>query len=146
MRYIAVFDIPDGYSMGCALCKIAPKGREYYEDKDFENAYAQIEPLSEEKAEAFEAFNAITRLIWDLGLANAYDMPSFWTRSKDYIVIPTQYHKGYIQALNDVESAIRKQFGFAEREGNVIDHIFGLNELKAEKEDADDDPKEGDGE
>jgi len=134
MNYIAVFDIPDGYSMGCALCKIAPKGRDHYEDKDFENVYAQIEPLTEEKEKAFDGFNTITRLIYDAGLANAYDMPSFWTRSKDYKVIPTQYHKGYMQALNDVESVIRKLFGFAEREGNVIDHIFGLNELRAEKE------------
>ena len=127
MKYIAVFNIPDGYSMGCALSKIAPKGKEVYEDKDFENAYAQIEPLTEEKAKAFEGFNTITGLIYDLGLANAYDMPSFWTRSKDYKVIPTQYHKGYMQALEDVESAIRKQFGFADRNRNVIDHIFGLD-------------------
>jgi len=127
MKYIAVFDIPDGYSMGCALGKIAPKEKEVYEDKDFENAYAQIEPLTEEKEKAFEGFNAIARLIWDLGLANAYDMPSFWTRSKDYKVIPTQYHKGYMQALADVEGAIRRQFGFADRDSNVIDRIFGLD-------------------
>lgn len=139
MKYIAVFDIPDGYAMGCALGKIAPKGRDYYEDKDYENAYAEIEPLTEEKTKVYEGFNAIMRLIYDLGLANAYDMPSFWTRSNDYKVIPTQYHKGYMQALEDVESAIREQFGFAERNGNVIDHLFGFDEKH-------DEPKEGDGE
>ena len=49
MKYIAVFDIPDGYGIGCAVAKIAPKGKEVYEYNDFENAYAQTEPLSEKK-------------------------------------------------------------------------------------------------
>ena len=114
MKYIAVFDIPDGHVMGCAVGKIVPKGRDFYEEDDCENLYAQIEPMGEEQAEAIERFNTITRLISNLGLANAYDMPSFWTKAKDYRVIPTQYHKGYNQALADVESEIRKQFGFAE--------------------------------
>ena len=50
MKYIAIFDIPDGYTIGCAVAKIAPKGKEIYEDSDFENEYAQTEPLSEKKA------------------------------------------------------------------------------------------------
>ena len=133
MKYIAVFDIPDGYNMGCALGKIAPKGREFYEEKDFENCYAQIEPLTEEQTKAFEGFNAITRLIADLGLVNAYEMPSFWTKAKDYKVIPTKYHKGYMQALEDVEKEMRLRFGFAERKGNVIDHIFGVEENDCDK-------------
>ena len=127
MKYMAVFDVPDGYAMGCALAKIAPKGKESYTDKDFEDAYAQIEPLKEEQEEAFEVHNRIIRMIDDLGLANAYDMPSFWTKSKDYKVIPTQYHKGYMQALDDIEREIRRVFGFAERDGNVISHVFGMD-------------------
>ena len=61
MKYIAVFDIPDGYGFGCATAKIAPKGKDIYEEKDFENAYAQIEPLSEEKA---EILRALTQKVW----------------------------------------------------------------------------------
>lgn len=117
MKYIAVFDIPDGYAIGCALAKIAPKGKEVYEERDFEDAYAQTEPLSEKKAEVFERFNVANRVIQDLGLRCAYDMPSFWSNGgKDYTVIPTRYHKGYMQALEDVEKEIRLRFGFAERD------------------------------
>lgn len=117
MKYIAIFDIPDGYAIGCALAKIAPKGKEVYKDSDFENAYAQTEPLSEKKAEVFERFNVATRVIQDLGIGCAYDMPSFWSNGgKDYTVIPTKYHKGYMQALEDVEKEIRLRFGFAERD------------------------------
>ena len=104
MKYIAVFDIPDGYGMGCAVAKICPADGKIREEKDFENAYAQIEPLSEEKAEVFERFNTVARIMRDLGTRCAYDMPSFWVnKSKDYKVI-------------DVEKEIRKQFGFAERD------------------------------
>lgn len=121
MKYIAVFDIPDGYGFGCAIAKIAPKGRDRYEDKDFENAYAQIEPLSEEKAEIFERFNTVDRVMSGLGLANAYDMPSFWSdKGRKYTVIPTKYHKGYMQALEDVEREIRLRFGFAERDSVIM--------------------------
>ena len=124
MKYIAVFDVPDGYAMGCAVGKIAPKDHEGYSDADFENLYAQIEPMTEEQVKVFEGYNVITRLLHDLGLHNAYEMPSFWTKAKDYKVIPTQYHKGYMQALDDLEKEIRLRFGFAERNGNVIDHFF----------------------
>jgi hypothetical protein len=121
MKYIAVFDIPDGYTIGCALAKIAPKGKEVYEDSDFENAYAQTEPLSEKKAEVFERFNVATRVMQDLGLRCAYDMPSFWCNGgKDYTVIPTKYHKGYMQALEDVEKEIRLRFGFAEMDDLAV--------------------------
>ena len=121
MKYIAVFDIPDDYNIGCATAKIAPKGKDYYENKDFENAYAQIEPLTEEKAEIFDRFNTVERVMQDLELACAYDMPSFWTnKSKDYVVIPTKFHKGYMQALYDVEKEIRKRFGFAERDNPIL--------------------------
>lgn len=126
MKYIAVFDIPDDYGIGCAVAKIAPKGKDVYEEKDFENAYAQIEPLSEQKAEMFESFNATERIMQDLGISNAYDMPSFWSKGgKDYTVIPTKYHKGYMQALEDVEREVRKRFGFAERD-NVLTVPFGI--------------------
>ena len=117
MKYIAIFDIPDDYVIGCATAKIAPRNHEGYADSDFENAYAQIEPLSDEKAEIFERFNAVERIIANLGLSNAYDMPSFWCNNKkDYKVIPTKYNNGYMQALNDVEKEVRHRFGFAERE------------------------------
>lgn len=124
MKYIAIFDVPDDYGIGCALAKIAVKGKDRYEDKDFENAYAQIEPLSEEKAEVFERYNVVHRVMSDLGLSCAYDMPSFWcNKGKDYKVVQTKYHKGYMQALEDVEREIRKQFGFSERD-NIIPHLF----------------------
>lgn len=120
MKYIAIFDIPDNYGIGCAVAKIAPKGKENYSDEDFTNAYAQTEPLAEEKAEIFERFNTAERVMQDLGLRCAYDMPSFWcNKGKDYAVIPTKFHKGYMQALTDVEKEIRLRFGFAEMD-NLI--------------------------
>ena len=124
MKYIAIFDIPDDHVIGCAIAKIAPKGKENYSDEDFENAYAQIEPLAEEKAEIFERFNVAERVIQNLGLGCAWDMPSFWCNNgKDYKVIPTKYHNGYMQALEDVEKEIRMRFGFAERD-NLISMPF----------------------
>lgn len=117
MKYIAIFDIPDDYGIGCAVAKIAPKGKGNYSDEDFTNAYAQIEPLAEEKAEIFERFNTVDRVMSDLGFYCAYDMPSFWcNKGKDYKVIPTKFHNGYMQALKDVEKEVRLRFGFAERE------------------------------
>lgn len=121
MRYIAIFDVPDGYIMGCASAKIAPKGKDVYSEDDYDDIYAQTEPLSDEKKEVFERFNAVERIMDDLGLSNAYDMPSFWTSDrKNYKVIPTKYHKGYMKALEDIEKEIRNRFGFAERD-NVLD-------------------------
>ena len=121
MKYIAVFDIPDDYGIGCAIAKIAVKGKDRYEDKDFETVYAQTEPLLSKQEEVFERHNVVTRIMQDLGLANAYDMPSFWCNGKkDYKVIPTKYHQGYMQALSDVEKEIRKRFGFAERDDNLM--------------------------
>ena len=120
MKYIAVFDIPDDYGIGCAIAKIAKKGKENYSDEDFENAYAQIEPLAEEKAEVFERFNTVNRVFSDLGIHCVYEMPSFWcNKGKDYAVIETKYHKGYMQALKDVEREVRLRFGFSERD-NLI--------------------------
>ena len=111
MKYIAIFDLPDGYKMGCAAGKmIKPDGRKTYEEEEFEDVYAQIEPLSEQKAEVFERFNTVTRIMQDLGLANAYDMPSFWCNNrKDYKVIQTKYHQGYMKALEDIENEVRKR-------------------------------------
>lgn len=114
MKYIAIFDIPDDYGIGCAIAKIAPKDNEGYTDVDFENAYAQVEPLSEKQNEIFEKFNTVDRVMQELGIGCAYDMPSFWTKGNDYKVINTKYHQGYMQALSDVEKEIRKRFGFAE--------------------------------
>lgn len=121
MRYIAVFDIPDDYAIGCAVAKICPKDGKTRTDKDYETAYAQVEPLSAEKADIFERFNAVNRIMQDLDLSNAYDMPSFWTGGrKEYKVIPTKYHKGYMQALTDMEREVRRRFGFAERGDAVM--------------------------
>lgn len=113
--------------MGCACGKmINPEGKEVYQPEDFENVYAQVEPLSENGAEVFERFNIVTRILQDLGVGCAYDMPSFWCNGgKDYKVIPTKYHQGYMKALEDVEKDVRKWFGFSERE-NVIYPPFGL--------------------
>ncbi len=124
MKYIAIFDLPDGYKMGCAVGKmIKPDEKKVYNEEDCENVYAQIEPLSEKQEEVFELFNSATRIMHDLGLSNAYDMPSFWCNNrKDYKVIPTKYHQGYMKALKDVENEVRKRFGFSER-SNVIDVI-----------------------
>lgn len=128
MKYIAIFDLPEHYKMGCACGKmIDPRGKEVYEEKDFENVYAQIEPLSEKQEEVFNLFNSVERIIFDLGLGCAYDMPSFWAKGNQYKVIQTRYHKGYMQALSDVEKEIRNKFGFAERE-NVIPHFFNGKE------------------
>lgn len=127
MKYIAVFDLPEGYKMGCACGKmINPEGKDVYKPEDFENVYAQIEPLSEKGAELFERFNIVTRILQDLGVGCAYDMPSFWCNGgKDYKVIPTKYHQGYMKALEDVEKEVRERFGFSERE-NVIYPPFGM--------------------
>lgn len=120
MKYIAIFDIPDDYGIGCATAKIIQKDKYQRCDSDFKNAYAQVEKLSNEKAEVLKRFNMVDRVLADLGLHNAYDMPSFWCNNgKDYKVIPTQYHKGYMQALEDVERDIRLQFGFAERDNDL---------------------------
>ena len=120
MKYIAIFDIPDDYGIGCAVAKICPKDDKVRTEKDYENAYAQTEPLSEQKAEIFDKFNTVTRVMQDLGIGCAYDMPSFWcNKGKDYAVIPTKYHKGYMQALEDVEREIRLRFGFAERDDSI---------------------------
>ena len=120
MKYIAIFDIPDGYKMGCASAKIAPCGKDVYDDSDFRSEYAEIYPLEEEGAEAIELFKTAEHVIDNLGLGCAWDMPSFWIHGgKDYKVIPTKYHNGYMKALEDVEREIRLRFGFAEKD-NVI--------------------------
>ena len=120
MKYIAIFDIPDDYKIGCASAKIAPNGKEVYYDTDYENAYAHIEPLAEPQTELFERFEKVDRILHTLGLGCAYDMPGFWTNNrKDYKVIPTKWHQGYMKALQDVEKEARLQFGFSET-NNVI--------------------------
>lgn len=134
MKYIAVFDIPDDYGIGCALAKVCKKDKYPRCDSDFENAYAQVEPLSNVNAEVLERFNTVDRVLADLGLHNAYDMPSFWyNNGKDYKVIDTKYHKGYMQALADVEKEIRSQFGFAERD-NVLGGYYPAGDLRADGE------------
>lgn len=133
MKYIAIFDIPDDYDIGCAVAKIAQKGRENYADEDFENAYAQVEPLAEEKGEIFDRFKTVNRVFSDLGIDCAYDMPGFWTNNrKDYKVIPTKWHQGYMKALQDVEKEVRMRFGFAERDNLISMPFDGF--FKADKD------------
>ena len=127
MKYIAVFDIPDDYNIGFATAKIIKKDKFPRCDSDFENAYAQVEPLSNVNAEVLERFNVVDRVLADLGLHNAYDMPSFWCNNgKDYKVIDTKWHKGYMKALADVEKEIRSQFGFAERDDTIVPCFFDM--------------------
>ena len=124
MKYIAIFDIPDDYKIGCATAKVAPKGKDVYYDSDFSTEYAAVYPLSEEGTEAIERFNAAEEVINNLGLNCAFDMPSFWFHGgKDYKVIPTKYHNGYMKALEDVEREIRLRFGFAEKDNVIIPPI-----------------------
>ena len=79
------------------------------------------------KTEIFERFNTVERVIQDLGIGCAYVMPSFWTSDrKDYKVIETKYHKGYMQALEDVEKEIRVRFGFAERSNEIVASFTSL--------------------
>ena len=128
-KYIAIFTLPDDYVMGCACGKMCPNDGKVRSDRDFEDVYAQIEPLAEKQDEVFGLFNSVERLFQDLGLSNAYDMPSFWCNGgKDYKVIPTNYHKGYMQALEDVEREVRLRFGFSERTDVFIPNPFGDNE------------------
>ena len=59
----------------------------------------------------------INEIIRELGLNCCYEMPSFWTNNrKDYKVIQTKYHKGYLQALEDVEKAVKQRVGWLESE------------------------------
>lgn len=128
MKYIAIFDLPEGYKMGCACGKMISaeaRAKEIYNEEDFENCYAQVEPLSEQKEEVIRRFNVVERIIGELGLSCAYDMPGFWCNNKkDYKVIPTKFHQGYQQALEDVEKEVRMQFGFSERENIVMPPPF----------------------
>jgi hypothetical protein len=134
MKYIAIFDIPDDYGIGCAIAKVIQKDKYPRCDSDFENAYAQVEPLSNVNAEVLERFNAVDRVLADLGLRNAYDMPGFWyNNGKNYKVIDTKWHKGYRKALADVEKEIRSQFGFAERD-NVLGGYYPAGDLRADGE------------
>lgn len=131
MKYIAIFDIPDDYGIGCACAKICPKDGKIRTEAEFENAYADVEPLGEDREKVFHNFAEIDRVLSDLGIHNAYDMPSFWC-GRDYKVIPTKWHKGYMQALEDVEKEVRKRFGFAERDNIQMMPPFFAEESETE--------------
>ena len=47
MKYIAIFDIPDGNSIGCASAKTAPNDGKIKCDSDFANVYANTIPLED---------------------------------------------------------------------------------------------------
>lgn len=60
------------------------------------------------RQDAIDAMDKVHIVFRELGLSCAYDMPSFWYHDKkDYKVIQTKYHKGYMQALNDAEDKIK---------------------------------------
>ena len=63
-------------------------------------------------------------------------MPSFWcNQGKDYEVINTKYHQGYMQALDDVEKEVRRRFGFEMFDGIPMPPFSETNycpELRAE--------------
>ena len=113
MKYIAVFEVPDGYVMGCAKGKICPKDEKARTDKDFENVYASIEPLSAEQEEAFDRYNAFERLIQDLGIHNAYSMPGFWTNNgNDYkfgFADRTDANRCHFDCIEAMEKEERKE-------------------------------------
>lgn len=70
-----------------------------------DKAIEALEQPERKKGKWIEKFD---RIIRELGVNCAYDMPSFWcNQGKDYKVIPTKYHKGYMQALADVEERIK---------------------------------------
>ena len=121
MKYIAIFDIPDDYKIGCASAKICQGGKDIYAVEDYEDAYAHVEPLAEQQAEVFDRFLLLEKVMINLGLDCAFDMPGFWTNNREnYKVIPTKFHKGYMQALKDVEKDIRKAFGFSEIDNTIM--------------------------
>ena len=64
-----------------------------------------------------QAIEKINRILRELSVRNAFDMPSFWTNNMSkYVVINDKYHKGYQQALEDAESRIKEIFEEAENE------------------------------
>ena len=64
-----------------------------------------------------EAIEKIDRVFNELEVCNAFDRPSFWTKDMSkYVVINDKYHKGYQQALEDVERRIKEIFEEAENE------------------------------
>ena len=64
-----------------------------------------------------DVVSIIERIINDLGVSCAYDMPGFWIKNQtDYKVIQTKYHKGYMQALDDVMKEIRDRFAEGDTE------------------------------
>lgn len=71
-----------------------------------DDAYAHGYTAAEAKYRKW--IEKLDRIIRELGVNCAYDMPSFWcNQGKDYKVIPTKYHKGYMQALADVEERMK---------------------------------------
>lgn len=71
----------------------------------FAELFLSLPSTKRKKGKWIEKFD---RIIRELGVNCAYDMPSFWcNQGKDYKVIPTKYHKGYMQALADVEKRMK---------------------------------------
>ena len=47
MKYIAVFDIPDGWGIGCAYAKACPDDGKIREDSDCKTVYSNTEKIDE---------------------------------------------------------------------------------------------------
>lgn len=59
------------------------------------------------EAPTINVIDRVLEIIHQKGISNAYDRPSFWyNKGKDFKVIDTKYHRGYDQALTDVEEDV----------------------------------------
>ena len=81
-----------------------------------------IQALSQEPCDAISR-ESVDRILRDMGVHCAYDMPSFWAnKGKDYKVIPTKWHKGYQQAVADFDKRIRELPSVTQKSGKWIEH------------------------
>lgn len=92
-----------GYMFHDEMVKRMMKSTVNYDAQLLETAYE----TGRKQGEA-ETVKAVLEIINRCGLNNAYDRPSFWyNKGKDYKVIDTKYHRGYDQALADIEEAVK---------------------------------------
>ena len=89
----------------------------------FEDALTEsIKALSQEPCDAVSR-ESVNRILRDMGVNCAYDMPSFWAnKGKDYKVIPTKWHKGYQQAVADFDKRINELPSVTQK-SDVLDKI-----------------------
>lgn len=65
MKYIAVFDIPDGNGIGCAYAKTAPNDGKVKCDADFETVYANTTKMDDYFAPKYLEIPFYRRLVLD---------------------------------------------------------------------------------